>query len=337
MAQLSTQRAPWHKPLKGKQTSPAAIQEATGTAFEVEKAETYVDVGDDTFAVIPGLLVMVRSDTRRPLAPVGPNVKLSQLDIHAEVADQIRKQTKGTFVTGGMLTNDTAHYVVKLAEQVTVAKDEIYDSYVALLPQIGTTALEVIFFGNRLASHTTHIWGTTALRHGGDSALEAKRLIGMAEVAAKEFVRDAKRMLANKISFEQVGELYRLLWAQPTGKTQKALSLWNNRCDELTEVWENSVSISEVRNTVYGVYVAAHEFTQYSRSLRGTSGDRALAEGLRSLDVLQGVSRSKSLVALEHLPEYKGTVTPAKVAKKPAAKSTKAPAKTTAKRAAKAS
>lgn len=333
MESLPDTRTPWHKPLKGKLTSPATIRSTTKTNFDVERTEVFVDLTpgeeESTFLAVPGLFCLVRADTRRPISPIGPNTKIAQLGVWAETAHEVAKE-HGEVTTGGVLGSEHAYYVVSLG-----ATGE-YDLYVAVVPEIGTTKAEGIFFNSHAVAKTTHIVGTVPLRHTGDSALLAKTLINAGAPLQARFDKACKTMLKTKINPatpDDITRAYGAVWS-PEDRSSRAQARWKNRLDEITQAWDDSIVIADYRNTVYGFYVALHEWSEYGRSFRGTGGDAKAITARRPTEALLGLHRTVSENALATLPLIEGSVPQVKrpTAPKPAAKATKAPAKARAKK-----
>lgn len=317
-------RTPWHKPLRGKMTTVPSLRSATKTNFDVERTEMFVDLTpqeeESTFLAVPGLFCLVRADTRRPIAPVGPNTKLFQLSVWAEVALGL-----GALVTGGVLGSEHAYYVAE------AGFTDSYEYFTAIVAEIGTNKAEAVAFACHGFAKTTHLIGSTPIRHHGDSsdsALLAKNVTVWAAQQQAAFRKATDKMAKTKLNtdgIEGITAAYGAVWS-PEDRSGRAQARWQNRLSEVIQAWDDSVAIADYRNTLLGFYIALHEWSEYGRSFRGTGGDAKAIATRRPNEALLGTHRTVSERALLALPDL--SLAPAPTKKAPR----KAPAKRVSKK-----
>jgi len=283
---FSVRQVPWHKKgviLNNPPTSKEAIKEA-GLDWEVEFHEIYLKGCDGyggTFSSpeyyrIPKRRALIKTSNGTPLSIVSDKYKPLQNSEAFDWFDPIIRSGKATYETAGELQNGKKIWILaKLDDDMEIVKGDAIRRYLLLANgHDGVTSILIQPTGIRVVCQNTlnASLGTGMVQsicHQGDMRRKMekiKRVLGMASDAFNERKEIYKKMANFSVNNNIIGEYVTTL-IPPANKEATDRIKRNVQCSQerIWELHENGFGsdINGVRGTMWGIYNAAVEYSDY--------------------------------------------------------------------------
>jgi len=297
----SSDRAPWwagQEEKLAKVKTPKAALKLADADWGVEKKPLYAFNGPDDEVPTMGAMTgpaegfsgLVRTDVGQLLYIVGDRFKPVQNGDTYKWALAFGDPVGVWVLRDGRVVGSTLRYGGGFS-----VGGQTLEIYVHALNWHGAGGLEVHASYLDTTSKVVHVAPTAHVR-----SLSTDPVKTWAEASGNLMVMGSafRDLCARSANQKTVLALYERIWPKPTKDAAKAVTRWNNRRDEIIDVWLNSENVEQ--GTAWGVFSAVAEWAQWGRSFRGSGGDEARNDQLRGEEILFGFSREIHEKALSY-------------------------------------
>ena len=256
----------------------------------------------------PGVFVLTRNDTNAIIGSVGNRYSIIQNEDHANLVETIAGLNSNSVYNGWVLNNGAVvGFTIKL-DDISVGAENLDVYFHIVNRHDGKGSLRGVI--NSLRNECTNVLSTGStefsIRHtisAKDRVIEAREALQDAVDCYSSLQEDLSWML--QLDMKDIVDVYSYIWPCPMLKG-KALSQWESRLEEITEVWKTSPNLNNVRYTAYGVFNAITEWAQWNRNFQGSKGNSEVQRLTRGREIIFGRSKEISNKAFKAIVEIYG-------------------------------
>ncbi|MFT4471375.1 DUF932 domain-containing protein, partial [Arthrobacter sulfonylureivorans] len=254
----------------------------TAPLIEGEELRSPVDVPNQ-FATVRTNPLTKELDV---LGVVGTKYHPIQNEDHAELLNTLVDESGAHFETAGSMKGGAEVFItMKLPETMNIGGMDPVDTYIAAINshdgrssfRFVVTPIRVVC-ANTAAAAIKGAKASFTVRHtrGGTAALQqAREALGITFNYSAEFEAAAERMIQETLTEAKFREIVDTIWVPQEKAPKQAKQMAADRADELTRLFLESDTNTEIRGTRWAGYNAFTEYVDHFVPVRGQHGEAA--------------------------------------------------------------